>query len=199
VHPEPSFSRSPAIPPDARKAVLPDGRTVAVFGVDPNAPAVGQPAIGMPTGGPAPGRRSLPILSVLNVGLACCALEVAAAAATSKGEDDPSTALEADGRPSRLRLQPYTSSPGEADVLVVSGTVTDAMAPAVRALYERLAEPRTVISYGACSNSGGPYWDSYAVTKGVDQIIPVDHYVPGCPPRPEALLAALRALPERSA
>jgi NADH-quinone oxidoreductase subunit B len=119
--------------------------------------------------------------------------------ATSKGEDDPSTALEADGRPSRLRLQPYTSSPGEADVLVVSGTVTDAMAPAVRALYERLAEPRTVISYGACSNSGGPYWDSYAVTKGVDQIIPVDHYVPGCPPRPEALLAALRALPERSA
>jgi NADH-quinone oxidoreductase subunit B len=140
------------------------------------------------------GGRSLSIVdvSILNVGLACCALEVAAAAATSSGDDEPAA------RPSRLRLQPYTSSPGETDILVVSGTVTDAMAPAVRALYERLAEPRTVISYGACSNSGGPYWDSYAVTKGVDQIVPVDHYVPGCPPRPEALLAALRALPERS-
>jgi NADH-quinone oxidoreductase subunit B len=97
-------------------------------------------------------------------------------------------------------LQPYSQGARDAEVLVVSGTVTDAMAPAVRALYEQLTGPRFVVSYGACSNSGGPYWDSYAVTKGVDQIVPVDVYVPGCPPGPKALLDALRALPrERSA
>jgi NADH-quinone oxidoreductase subunit B len=118
-------------------------------------------------------------VSLFNVGLACCALEVAAAPART---DD-------------LRLSPYRAGAGTSDVLVVSGTVTDAMAPAVRRLYEQLAEPRFVISYGACANSGGPYWDSYAVTKGVDLVIPVDLYVPGCPPRPEALLDALRRLP----
>ena len=78
--------------------------------------------------------------------------------------------------------------------MVVAGTVTDALAPAVRALYDALPEPRRVLSFGACSNTGGPYWDSYSVTKGVDQVVPVDVYVPGCPPRPEALLAALRQL-----
>ena len=81
-----------------------------------------------------------------------------------------------------------------ANVLIVAGTVTDKLAPLVLAAYQRVPDPKFVLSFGACSNSGGPYWDSYCVTKGVDQIIPVDVYVPGCPPRPEALLDGLDVL-----
>jgi NADH-quinone oxidoreductase subunit B len=85
-----------------------------------------------------------------------------------------------------------------ANVLVVSGTITDVSAPAVLAAYEQLAEPRYVLSFGACANTGGPYWDSYSVTKGVDQLVPVDVHVPGCPPRPDTLAQALRLLGERT-
>src|SRR5438067_2167317 len=116
-------------------------------------------------------------LSLFDLGLACCAVEFVAAAVAEDG--------------------PETADLPEANVLVVSGTVTDVSAPAVLRAYEAMAEPKHVISFGACSNTGGPYWDSYSVTKGVDQLVPVDVYVVGCPPRPEALLAALRELAGR--
>jgi NADH-quinone oxidoreductase subunit B len=125
-------------------------------------------------------------LWVFNFGLACCAIEFIA---TSMAKHDFI----------RLGVIPVASGPRQADLMVVSGTVTDKMAPAVRRLYDQMPEPKYVISFGACSNCGGPYWDSYCVTKGVDQIVPVDVYVPGCPPRPEALLQGILKLQEKIA
>jgi NADH-quinone oxidoreductase subunit B len=122
-------------------------------------------------------------LSVFNLGLACCAIEFVAA--SMRRSDLVRAAASSSGQ----RV--------EADVLVVSGTVTDQLAPAVLHLYREFATPPYVMSFGACSNSGGPYWDSYSVTKGVDQLLPVDVYVPGCPPRPEALLGGLLELQRR--
>jgi len=125
-------------------------------------------------------------LWVFNFGLACCAIEFIA---TSMSRHDFI----------RLGVIPFAHGPRQADLMVVSGTVTDKMAPAVRRLYEQMPEPKYVISFGACSNCGGPYWDSYCVTKGVDQIVPVDVYVPGCPPRPEALLQGILRLQDKIA
>ncbi|MQY06106.1 NADH-quinone oxidoreductase subunit B family protein [Actinomadura macrotermitis] len=125
-------------------------------------------------------------LWVFNFGLACCAIEFIA---TSMSRHDFI----------RLGVIPFAPGPRQADLMIVSGTVSDKMAPAVRRLYEQMPEPKYVISFGACSNCGGPYWDSYCVTKGVDQIIPVDVYVPGCPPRPEALLQGIVHLQEKIA
>ncbi len=131
-----------------------------------------------PTEVALPGGRLLR-LHLFDLGLACCAVEFVAAAVT----------------PGALAALDATTEPVDsADVLVVSGTLTDVSAGAALELYARLAEPRYVVSFGACANTGGPYWDSYSVTKGVDQLLPVDVWVPGCPPRPEALLEALAAL-----
>ena len=123
-------------------------------------------------------------LWVFNFGLAGCAIEFIA---TSMARHDFI----------RLGVIPFAHGPRQADLLVVSGTLTDKMAPAIQRLYQEMPEPKYVISFGSCSNCGGPYWDSYSVTKGVDQIIPVDVYVPGCPPRPEALLNGIMKLQER--
>ena len=125
-----------------------------------------------------------PRLALFDLGLACCAVEFVAAAL------DPAALAELGAAEGPLE---------GAHVLVVSGTVTDVSARAVLAAYDAMPEPRYVLSFGACSNTGGPYWDSYSVTKGVDQLVPVDVWVPGCPPRPEALLQGLQALRERLA
>jgi NADH-quinone oxidoreductase subunit B len=155
-------------------------------------PRVGAPARGFGTGfdlAPKPmkvvlnwGRKYS--LWVFNFGLACCAIEFIAA---SMARHDFI----------RLGVIPFAPGPRQADLMVVSGTVSDKMAPAVKRLYEQMPEPKYVISFGACANCGGPYWDSYSVTKGVDQMIPIDVYVPGCPPRPEALFGGLALLNER--
>jgi NADH-quinone oxidoreductase B subunit len=125
-------------------------------------------------------------LWVFNFGLACCAIEFIA---SSMARHDFI----------RLGVIPFAPGPRQADLMIVSGTVSDKMAPAVKRLYEQMPEPKYVISFGSCANCGGPYWDSYCVTKGVDQLIPVDVYVPGCPPRPEALLQGIVKLQERIA
>jgi NADH-quinone oxidoreductase subunit B len=116
-------------------------------------------------------------LRVFDAGLACCAVEVEAAL-----------------RQCRAGVGQAASQGSVVHVLIVAGTVTDKLAPYVLRAYQDTPRPRRVLSFGACSNSGGPYWDSYCVTKGVDQFIPVDVYVPGCPPRPEALVHGLSLL-----
>ena len=114
-------------------------------------------------------------LYVVEVALACCTLEFGAVA--------------------RSVAEAPAPGPDARVAVVISGTVTDQLAPAVAAIVdaaaERVVARPTVIAFGACASSGGPYWDSYAVTKGIDQLVPVDVYVPGCPPTPEALLVVL--------
>jgi NADH-quinone oxidoreductase subunit B len=119
----------------------------------------------------------------MTFGLACCAIEMIATYMSHHDLD-------------RFGTVPWPS-PRQSDVMIVSGTVTKKMAPAVKLLYEQMPNPKWVISMGACATNGGPYTRYDRVLQGVDKIIPVDIYVPGCPPRPEALMDGFLALQEK--
>ncbi len=120
----------------------------------------------------------------MQFGLACCAIEMMATGASHYDFDRFGTF--------------FRASPRQSDVMIVAGTVTLKMASRIKVLYDQMSEPRYVISMGSCSNCGGPYWEhGYHVLKGVDRVIPVDVYVPGCPPRPEQLIYALMVLQEK--
>ncbi len=117
----------------------------------------------------------------LGFGIACCAIEMMGSYASTYDFE-------------RFGVFPRPSA-RQADVIIIAGTVTFKMAERIKRLYEQMPEPKYVISMGSCSNCGGPYWQhGYHVVKGVDRVIPVDVYVQGCPPRPEALIGAILEL-----
>ncbi len=120
----------------------------------------------------------------VSFGLACCSIEMMAAGGARYDI-------------SRFGFEVFRPSPRQADVMIVAGTLTDKMAPILRRLYEQMPDPKYVIAMGGCAISGGPFADSYSVVKGVDRIVPVDVYLPGCPPRPEALIDAFLKLRAR--
>ena len=120
----------------------------------------------------------------MQFGLACCAIEMIA---TTMARYDMA----------RFGAEIFRPSPRQADMMIISGTVTKKMAPQVVRLYNQMAEPKYVIAMGACAISGGPFKQGYNVLKGIDRYIPVDVHIPGCPPRPEALLDALIKLQEK--
>jgi NADH-quinone oxidoreductase subunit B len=116
-------------------------------------------------------------------GLACCAIEMMAAGA---GRYDLA----------RFGMEVFRASPRQADLMIVAGRVSNKMAPVLRQIYDQMAEPKWVIAMGACASSGGMFFN-YAIVQGVDHVVPVDIYLPGCPPRPEMLMDAILKLHEQ--
>ena len=119
----------------------------------------------------------------MTFGLACCAIEMMGVGGAHYDFDRFGTI--------------FRTSPRHSDVMIVSGTVTKKMAPIVRRLYDQMPEPKWVIAMGSCATAGGPYVNSYSVVKGVDHIVPVDVYIPGCPPNPAALIYGVNKLREK--
>jgi NADH-quinone oxidoreductase subunit B len=124
-------------------------------------------------------------LWTLTFGLACCAIEMMAAGASTYDW-------------ARFGFEVPSASPRRADMMIVAGTVVRKIVPIIKTLYEQMPDPKYVVAMGGCAIAGGPYvYDSYSIVRGVDEIVPVDIYIPGCPPRPEALLHGLMTLQEK--
>lgn len=120
----------------------------------------------------------------ITFGIACCAIEMMAAGGARYDL-------------SRFGYEVFRPSPRQGDLMIVAGAVTEKMAPLVRRLYDQMPEPKYVMAMGSCAITGGPFADSYSVVRGVDKVVPVDVFVPGCPPRPEALIDGFLLLKSR--